>query len=342
MGELKKKLVKCVGGNYGLVYKVYCYLFHKRRYLWNEHLYNRHGKKSREKYVVIRMPFENTGLMAHIGYYMCLISYYTAKNYVPVIDMKNYKSPYISEEEVGKTDVWSFWFKPVGEVDIDSVYKNKKIMLSGHYYKGIKKEQESLKGIANYDSETVKKWSAIYKKYFHLNEEMQEKIRKEQQKLFGKRNGKILGVKFRTTDYIYNLKENHSIQATSEEMLGIAEKIMQKDGFDRVYLAVENPDVVKEFQKKLGKSLLVYHCKLANYFAGEIIDMSETAAQMVGRRQSGEDYLIQILLLSACDGLLCCQNSGINVAIAMNGGKYEKVYYVNKGVNETGKTVQML
>lgn len=290
----------------------------------------------------MRMPFENTGLMADIGYFMCLVSYYTAKNYVPVIDMKNYKSPYISDAEVGKKDVWEYWFRPVCGIGVDAVYESRKFMLSGHYYKGIKKEQESLKRIVNYEPEIVKKWSLIYQKYFHLNGDMKEKVRQECKKLFNGTGEKILGVKFRSTDYIYNLKANHSIQASSEEMIEYTKKIMRKDGFSRVYLSVENPTVIKDFKDRFGKSLLIYDCRLADYSASQMIDMSETAARIVGKRQSGEDYLMQIILLSMCDGLLCCQNSGVDVAIAMNGGKYEKVYYVNQGINDTGKTIQMI
>lgn len=344
MYERKKMMLEILGGQYGMLYRMYCYFFHKeRRYLWNEYFYNMHARKNGKTFVILRAPYSNTGLMSDIGYFMCLISFWNAKkNYIPVIDMKNYKSPYLKDEEVGKIDAWAFWFKPVSGISADEAYANRKVVLSGHLYRQIRKEQESFADIVNYKPNTVKKWAAIYKKYFHLNNEMKQKLIQERKKIFADNKKKVLGVKFRSTDYLYCLPLDHSIQASCEEMADYTEKIMKKDGYDKVYLSVENPSVVEKFREKFRKKLLIYDCKLADCADNKITCMSEAAVKSVGERQSGEDYLIQILLLSLCDGLLCCENSGVNVAIAMNGGKYEKVYHVNKGINDTGKILRMI
>ena len=102
-----------LGGQYGLPYRIFCYFFHKeRRYLWNEYIYHMRARKNGKTYVILRAPYSDTGLMSDIGYFMCLISYWSAKkNYIPVVDMKNYKSPYIKDEEIGKTDAWAYWFQ---------------------------------------------------------------------------------------------------------------------------------------------------------------------------------------------------------------------------------------
>ncbi len=231
MYERKKKILDMLGGQYGLPYRIFCYFFHKeRRYLWNEYIYHMRARKNGKTYVILRAPYSDTGLMSDIGYFMCLISYWSAKkNYIPVVDMKNYKSPYIKDEEIGKTDAWAFWFQPVSGIGTDEAYANRKIVLSGHHYRNIRKEQESFAEIINYRPETVKKWSAVYRKYIHLNQEMKEKLNIERKKIF-KDNKRVLGVKFRSTDYLYNLPQDHSIQASCEEMIAYTEKIMKKDG----------------------------------------------------------------------------------------------------------------
>lgn len=75
---------------------------------------------------------------------------------------------------------------------------------------------------------------------------------------------------------------------------------------------------------------------------GRYIMQKDSKIYVVGHKGMVGSAIIRKLIWQECDGLLCCQNSGINVATAMNGGKYEKVYFVNKGVNDTGKTVQMI
>ncbi len=117
----------------------------------------------------------------------------------------------------------------VSGIGTDEAYTNRKIVLSGHHYRNIRKEQESFAEIINYRPETVKKWSAVYRKYIHLNQEMKEKLNIERKKIF-KDNKRVLGVKFRSTDYLYNLPQDHSIQASCEEMIAYTEKIMKKDG----------------------------------------------------------------------------------------------------------------
>lgn len=53
---------------------------------------------------------------------------------------------------------------------------------------------------------------------------------------------------------------------------------------------------------------------------------------LVGKRKAGEDYIGSVMCLAKCDSILCSLNSGSYMAIIINGGKYEHIEIVDKGL----------
>ena len=210
--------------------------------------------------------------------------------------------------------------------------------MAGYRYFEISESFHSIEELINCllrgDRQTLEYWSGLYNKYFKLNKKMQEKVEDNYRKLMKniQKKNKILGVKFRLTDYVYALPKTHSIQPSIEEMVMRTKKVMEAGEYGYIYLTVEDRSAIEIFRKEFGEKLIYYDCPLAKYDEGESgLSIAKMASEQIGKKRSGEDYLIGIMLLAKCDALLASENSGTVIAVLANGGKYENVYFVDHG-----------
>ena len=172
----------------------------------------------------------------------------------------------------------------------------------------------------------------LYEKFIRLNDEMSDIISRNWEKISGGKRGKILGVKFRGTDYIPGkIPSKHHFQATCDEMLERTKKFLHKYNYKYVYLCTEEQKSLEKFKEVFGEKVLSYNCQLIeNYESGGAL---RNQIELVGKRKGGEDYIGSVMCLAKCDSILCSLNSGAYMAFVINGGKFEYVEIVDKGMS---------
>lgn len=144
--------------------------------------------------------------------------------------------------------------------------------------------------------------------------------------------GKILGVKFRGTDYSPDkIPHKHHIQTTCDEMIKRTRKFLEKYNYQYIYLCTEEQSSLEKFKEAFGEKVLSYDCKLIEDYKNGAALINQI--NLVGKKKAGEDYIGLIMCLARCDSILCSPNSGMYMTFVINGGKFEHVEIVDKGLS---------
>ena len=294
------------------------------------------GKLNGDKNIyVIRVRRESLGLM---GYYMAILGHLRIaekRNYIPVVDMMNYKNQYLCSDKMGVVNSWEYYFKQTNPIiSLEEAYKSKNVVLSNMetpmeanprmFY-----EQIYLNG---HMEEYYKK----IKKHFHFQPEIEKILKNNYDNIFGPivaKGKKILGVVCRGTDIIGF--PGHSIQASKEELLDIVKELMEKYQCDYVFMASDTDKAIRFFEQHMGKTVVLTND------AKRYDDFSEKHANVLSEMHferendeylKGMEYLTTIYLLSKCNVLVGSLVGSTIGAICMNCGAYEHVQIIDKGV----------
>ena len=111
---------------------------------------------------------------------------------------------------------------------------------------------------------------------------------------------------------------------------------MRERSFDAVYLATEDKRVVREFQEAFGEKLILPEAQYVDYDYTETDKFKNWLYNYHNDREndrylSGMEYLVSILFLSQCEGLITSGNNGSAAAMILSGG-FEYFYFFDLGV----------
>lgn len=299
------------------------------RFRYREHK-KRFGRLNPDKtFYVIRVRREKLGLMGYYNSVLGHVRYALQKGFIPVVDMMNYRNPYLSRKTYKKINAWEYYFNQLSEYSLKEVYKSANVILSSgetpdeaiprRLYRRVYSHKDIAAG-----------YFEIIKNYLHINKEMEEHISRVYNALFPK-NARVLGVSSRGTDMIGF--PGHSIQPSKEELLDLAVEEMKKRECDYVFLSAEEVGIVNYFKEKLGDKLLVDERKRFKGFTGVVgIDVvSDSEKRQDEEYIMGKEYLTTVALLSKCCCLLGTLIGSTLGAIGMNQGRYEHVEIYDKG-----------
>ena len=288
---------------------------------------------NKKYYVISRNGYSRLcGVFSNILYYLPLLDAAKKLNLIPVVKMYNYRIDNSSE------DMWPLFFEKTTEKITDNNGNNKNYYSNYGYEfnRGGVHKKLNVDKILNYNKNEVMYWNEIYDEYIHYNRELNKIVEEEYKVYFEKihkLNKKILGVKLRGSDYANNNPSGHPIQSTASEMATKVGEIMQSKNISYLYLATEDSTIVEEFKRKFTKEELIIRNKQLigpddeNY----LNSASEAANKKFGEKESILEYIKDTDLLSRTDALVTCGNSGSVMAIIMNGGRYEEVYFLDNG-----------
>ena len=279
------------------------------------------GSKNPDRvFYVIRCPQENMRLFAVINYIVYHLKIAEREGYEPVIDWKYYPNKYFSEDEnVGKINAWELFFEQPSGIDIDEVYKSKNVEMSAGDW-----EASAFKEFS--DREELLYSHRIFEKYIHLNERMQRQVDEETARV-GIDSCQVLAVKIRGTDFITARPEDHSqvltVEGTSEV---IDEKSAEWGGFDRIYLATEDVDILRFMKDKYGAKLFYTD---GNAYATTDVGnnwLSEMyGAGSIDKIADMEAYLVTTYVLAKADYLIAPAVGGTLGAMRIK-GEYKQIY----------------
>lgn len=272
--------------------------------------------------VVLRRPQLYCGMFSHQFVMLPYLMWADKNNLSVYFDMENGSSVY--REKDGE-NAWEYFYdqldgKPDGN---NGTIVSCLFGLSSNYNLDIGE-----------DAIEYAEWSRIYNKYIKLNRRMRFVVEENWERIrrAGGSKERILGIKFRGADYKPDkLPKGHYIQLSCDEMINRARLFMERHGYKYIYLSTEEQESLDRFREEFGEEfVLSYDCKLVeNYIDGAA---AVNQAETVGRRKAGEDYIGTIMCLARCDSLLCSLNSGSIIALIINGGKFEHIEIVDRGV----------
>jgi hypothetical protein len=149
--------------------------------------------------------------------------------------------------------------------------------------------------------------------------------------VFAKR--RMLGVLIRGTDYVINSMPANLRQADVEMMIPMIREWMQKYGYERIFLATEDKDILNRVRTAFpGKVLAVAQERysISDFHGARFIselDQKEQEDADEVLEDTTVNYFYALYLLSCCDGFLCSGNcNGDNVVKSLNQNKFQHYY----------------
>ena len=151
---------------------------------------------------------------------------------------------------------------------------------------------------------------------------------------------KVLGVLIRGSDYLAVGFGGARKMATVEQMTPRIRQWMNAYGYEKVFLATEDSDILAQMKKEFGRDMIALaqeRLSVRNLRQGQIITEYEKEKNKEDYEAKLEDntinYFYALYILSRCDAFLCSgQCNGWDNVISLNGGKYERSYKFTVGI----------
>ena len=239
--------------------------------------------------------------------------------------MKNYPNTYLFPDEVGRINSWEYYFEQPGGISLEDALSSRKYIMSRdtalHGY------PRTMNLASNEDER--KYWRELCRKYIRFTRPVLDRVEAMTQKYSGM---KILGVLVRGTDYVAMKPKGHGIPPTAEQAIAKASEIMTEKGFDSVYLATEDKNILAKFQAAFGEKLLLPEADYLDYD----YDARKYLSYVSSNRKNdkylrGMEYLVSMMFLGKCNGLIGSYNNGTTAALLFSDG-FEYLYVFDLGV----------
>ena len=145
-------------------------------------------------------------------------------------------------------------------------------------------------------------------------------------------NGRILGVHARGTDFNVGFRD-HPIVNLPEEFLRKTKEVFINGKYDKVFLATDDVNILRLFEKELGESLLFYK----DVFRSDDHRGAHTiqSDQPLHYYRLGLEVLRDVYTLAGCDALVCGLSQVsfaaryVNIAI---GKHFNEIVNLNNGI----------
>lgn len=151
---------------------------------------------------------------------------------------------------------------------------------------------------------------------------------------------KMLGILIRGTDYISTGLSGERLMATVPQMLPTIRQWIEEDGYDRIFLATEDKEILQQMRDEFGDKVVVVaqeRHSVSDLKSGQIISELEKESLSPEEYDARvEDktinYFYALYLLSRCDSFMCSgQCNGWDVVNDFNGGKFQRSYKFSVG-----------
>lgn len=269
-------------------------------------------------FYVIRVRHNDAGVMAYARWvtYKCNEAY--ERKMIPVVDMRDGLNTYIDKTEIGKINIWECYFKQPGGYTLEDIKNASCVIYSSLDFNSYAPPYSNL--IKN----TAKKYISFSDKIDKAADDFIKRYRGDDKK--------IVGLKFRGTDYTMLQPHSHSKQPTPDQLADFIKEALLKNESnpDYFFLATEDEliiDILKrEFRNKI---ILTDIPRLSHYDRWE-----KTEYFLSDKIKMGEDYALDIAILGKCDALICSGSQGTWLSVALNEDKYSYIEMIDLGEYE--------
>ena len=253
----------------------------------------------------------------HVLFHISIADFY---NWVPVVDMKNYQTLYNEKKKIFSThNSWEYYFKQQKSLS-DINYKKDKIIFSdGNFPYKIFEEHYYKNEDYFYD---------IFKKYISIRHDINDHIKSFKKKFFN--NNQVIGIHWRGTDrhqhkykpkgsFFYKRRKKLTIRDFAQKI----DPILKKNNKTKIFLSTEEQDYIKQFKDLYGNRVVYTDCYRSSSI--EPIHLNKSYQRNSHRYKLGLEVLVDSLLLSESNILICNKSNVTNAAILFNYKKKKKI-----------------
>ncbi len=271
-----------------------------------------------------------TGFFAELGVTLIKLYYADDRGFVPYVSWGENYLYYEPEGIRGEKNAFLYFFKPVSEVE--------GIENAAHVVKSDYTHYEWVKNLYNavsYDvsEDYIDAMARMMKKYIRYNDVTRACLEQEYKELLGDK--KTLGVHFRGTDFRkqYN---NHPVAIKIEQEIAEVKTLLQKSGYEQIFLATDEEEAVKIFKKAFGDIVKVYADTFRDEGGDDSIAFSQSNREH-HKYRLGLEVLRDEYTLTCCSGLVCGYSNVTFIARIMRKSWFESGYedyvLINNGIN---------
>jgi len=297
----------------------------KEDYEWRE-VKKSFGKLYPDKlfYVIRIRPI--TSSLGSLMFWVCKkLELCDRKGYIPVIDFSFFQNVYLEKDEVGKVNAWEYYFEQPTMYSTQSVYHAKNVILGN---------ADNNLPVTEFDSifdndKRLMEYCGIYEKYIHISKRIEKKAEKIYEKLI-RPEWRVLGCVYRGTDYRNNKVIGEHRQPSLEEEIEKARELMDKWKCDHIFLATEDKGGLDKFQKEFNDKLIYIEKKRYPSYVADTLQFRFKRKQDLYYK--GEEYLMEMYMLSRCNCLLSSRVGILAVVLPMNNYRYEHKYIYDLGL----------
>lgn len=296
------------------------------------------GEKGPDEYVY-SMNADNSGFFVEINKVLGGLYYAEAFHLKPVVDWSS-NCLYLGNDPVnGTRNVFEYYFEPLSEFsykDINQYHNviystcNQSLMIMPNRNNDVWTYRNSLTILG--------KLGMMYKKYIKLNQITQSYIDENLREcLKGRRT---LGVHIRGTDF-KKAFNNHPVVISPNDYIVPVKELMEKHGYEQIFLATDSLEAVKLFRKEFGSMLV--------YYEDVMRSDGDVGVHCMDNERKNHHYLLGLEVLrdaytlAACDSLLAGMS---NVSLAAQyikiagGAAHEEVKILDHGINHNNRRIE--
>ena len=298
------------------VKKIYTeYRYRERRYINNP---------DSDIYYIIRRKPLGEGFFSNYFYVLSHIIYADKHGWKSVVDMQNYRTLYSQENGFeGVKNAWECYFRQPDEVHVEEAYKSNNYVLSKNQYYG-------QLGVPVYSINQGHITEKMVKKLFPLQQTripVVHSLDAEASNLFFELTeaNKCIGVHVRGTD-MNIARSSHTIPPQMSDIFHSVDSILNTDDC-RIFLCSDEERSISRFKKRYGKRVVTLEAYRS------VGDKSVGVHKQYSNRKNhnyllGREVLLDALMLSKCNYLICGISNVTSAAVLFNNLNYEKTIII--------------
>lgn len=197
---------------------------------------------------------QNEGFFAMLRTTLYYLEFADRFHLSPYIKWSDECAYYQKQGYEGRKNPFEYYFKPCSDINEKEIENSKNVVYAKAEDVNVLKEF-SLESPYYYSSGFISKMGALLKKYIFLQETIEDQLKYDLEGLFQK--FKVLGVHYRGTDFKKNY-DSHPVALTPEDYYESIETALKENNYDKIFIATDDRQALKEFQNRFGKKIIYY------------------------------------------------------------------------------------
>ncbi|MEY8482209.1 hypothetical protein AALD74_10185 [Lachnospiraceae bacterium 48-21] len=267
--------------------------------------------KTDKKYIILKMGdslIATGGLGWYILYTLCGIRFAVENDYIPVVDWKNCKLPQYPAINVGKENVWEYYFEQPFNINIDEAYKSKDYCVIEDVSSLAIINLLDIRKFVDFFDKDAMKWREYFQKYIRINQKLKDYFDICQNEQGLNVNNDLIGVIARGTDYKDLKPVGHLQPISSRRIFDEIDNIFGELEQKKIFLATEDKSILQKFEEK-------YPGKISFADAKRYENLGENTLNTIYKEEDGYDRDLKYLY-----SLYTISKSSIGIYSACGGG----------------------